>query len=114
MKLRGSVLINTLILFGIFLSLTVGLFEQFKSWQQRYRVILKVEKAQFETTYSRWRQQKEADKQTSENVSNNQGSSTSGAVESSSTTVEGAPFTEIQPPQTKSTETQSSKAEMLE
>ena len=55
MKLRGSVLVNTIILFGIFLTMTVGMFKQFNRWQQRYQIIKQVEKSQFKSAYSQWR-----------------------------------------------------------
>ncbi|KFK47230.1 hypothetical protein LR24_02415 [Lacticaseibacillus rhamnosus] len=59
MKLRGSVLVNTIILFGIFLTMTVGMFKQFNRWQQRYQIIKQVEKSQFKSAYSQWRQDAE-------------------------------------------------------
>lgn len=59
MKLRGSVLVNTIILFGIFLTMTVGMFKQFNRWQQRYQIIKQVEKSQFKSAYSQWRQSAE-------------------------------------------------------
>ena len=59
MKLRGSVLINTIVLFGIFLTMTVGMFKQFNRWQQRYQIIKQVEKSQFKSAYSQWRQNAE-------------------------------------------------------
>ena len=45
MKLRGSVLVNTIILFGIFLTMTIGMFKQFNRWQQHYQIIKQVEKS---------------------------------------------------------------------
>ena len=55
MKLRGSVLVNTIILFGIFLTMTIGMFKQFNRWQQRYQIIKQVEKSQFKSAYLQWR-----------------------------------------------------------
>ena len=59
MKLRGSVLVNTIILFGIFLTMTIGMFKQFNRWQQHYQIIKQVEKSQFRSAYSQWRQNAE-------------------------------------------------------
>ena len=59
MKLRGSVLVNTIILFGIFLTMTIGMFKQFNRWQQNYQIIKQVEKSQFKSAYSQWRQNAE-------------------------------------------------------
>ncbi|VTZ93141.1 hypothetical protein LRHP344_01278 [Lacticaseibacillus rhamnosus] len=59
MKLRGSVLVNTIILFGIFLTMTIGMFKQFNRWQQHYQIIKQVEKSQFKSAYSQWRQNAE-------------------------------------------------------
>ena len=59
MKLRGSVLVNTIILFGIFLTMTIGMFKQFTRWQQHYQIIKQVEKSQFKSAYSQWRQNAE-------------------------------------------------------
>lgn len=56
MKLRGSVLVNTIILFGIFLTMTIGMFKQFNRWQQHYQIIKQVKKSQFKSAYSQWRQ----------------------------------------------------------
>ncbi|TLF39339.1 hypothetical protein FEI15_07745 [Lacticaseibacillus zeae] len=104
MKLRGSVFVNTLILFAVFLTLTVGLFEQFKLWQQRYQVIAKVEKAHFEAAYSRWRQQGEAKSQTTEEASTDKTVPSSDTTESNSSTNEASQPSEIK----------ASKVEMLE
>lgn len=104
MKLRGSVFINTLILFGVFLTLTVGLFEQFKLWQQRYQVITKVEKAQFEAAYLRWKQRGEATSQSAEEAPTDKTVPSSETTESNLSTNEAA-----QPSEPKA-----SKAEMLE
>ncbi|QVI35527.1 hypothetical protein BVJ53_12310 [Lacticaseibacillus chiayiensis] len=104
MKLRGSVFVNTLILFGFFLTLTVGLFEHFKLWQQRYQVIAKVEKAQFEAAYLRWRQQAEATSQATEEVPTDKTVSSSDITESNTSTNEASQPSEIK----------TSKAEMLE
>ena len=59
MKLRGSVLVNTIILFGIFLTMTIWMFKQFNRWQQHYQIIKQVEKSQFKSAYSQWRQNAE-------------------------------------------------------
>lgn len=59
MKLRGSVLVNTIILFGIFLTMIIGMFKQFNRWQQHYQIIKQVEKSQFKSAYSQWRQNAE-------------------------------------------------------
>ncbi|MDE3282005.1 hypothetical protein LACPH_000944 [Lacticaseibacillus parahuelsenbergensis] len=104
MKLRGSVFVNTLILFAVFLTLTVGLFEQFKLWQQRYQVIAKVEKAQFEAAYSRWRQQGEVTSQAAEEALATQTVPSSDTAEPNTSTNEASQPSEIK----------ASKAEMLE
>ncbi|WP_238144144.1 hypothetical protein [Lacticaseibacillus casei] len=96
--------VNMLILFTVFLTLTVGLFEQFKLWQQRYQVIAKVEKAQFEAAYSRWRQQGKITSQATEEAPATQTMPSSDTTESNSSTNETAQPSEIK----------ASKAEMLE
>ena len=55
MKIRGSVLINTLILFALLLMLTVGAMQRFRDWQESYQVLEQVEKRQFTEAYNHWR-----------------------------------------------------------
>lgn len=81
MKLRGSVLVNTLILFSLLLMLTVGAMQRFRDWQESYRVLEQVEKRQFTEAYNHWRTQV-SDKSSSEPnqpASTSQESDTSGA-----------------------------------
>lgn len=81
MKLRGSVLVNTLILFSLLLMLTVGAMQRFRDWQESYRVLEQVEKRQFTEAYNHWRTQV-SDKSISEpnqSASTSQKSDTSGA-----------------------------------
>lgn len=104
MKLRGSVFINTLILFAVFLTMTVGLFEQFKLWQQRYQVIAKVEKVQFEAAYLRWTQQGEVTSQAAEEAPTDKTVPSSETTESNLSTNEAA-----QPSETKASKAHSVK-----
>lgn len=85
MKIRGSVLINTLILFALLLMLTVGAMQRFRDWQESYQVLEQVEKRQFTEAYNHWREQM-SDKSKSE-----ADSSTSAGKESDTPAIRSAP-----------------------
>ena len=85
MKIRGSVLINKLILFALLLMLTVGAMQRFRDWQESYQVLEQVEKRQFTEAYNHWREQM-SDKSKSE-----ADSSTSAGKESDTSAIRSAP-----------------------